>query len=47
MKIGFITLGRVRHQRELRHAQNISANVFNARFPHLFRIIRIIENPQR
>ncbi len=47
MKIGLITLGRVRHQRKLRHAQNLPANVFNARFPHLFRIIRVIENSQR
>ena len=47
MEVGLIPLGRVGHQRKLRHAQNLSANIFNARFPHLFWIIGVTKNPQR
>lgn len=47
MKVGLIPLGRVGHQGKLRHAQNLSTNIFNACLPHLFWIIGVAKNPQR
>lgn len=39
MKIRFVALGSVRHQRELRDAENLASDILNARLPH--RTIRI------
>ena len=34
MKIGLAPLGRIRQERELRHAENLARNVLDARLPH-------------
>lgn len=39
VKIRFVPLGRIRHQRELGDAENFASDILDARFPH--RTIRI------
>lgn len=46
MKVGFVTLGRIRHQSELGDTQNLPVYILDASFPHLSGVAGIIENTQ-